>query len=222
MTQKPKISIDFQTMMQEKAQKGRYCVDVAGIPISVFPYVFPPQSPFSQSTHTVYDAFGRLEDQTVLDIGSGTGIQAIQAALSGAQHVDAVDINQTAVGCTRYNVTMNNLSDRIDVWQSDLFSTIPEKAYDLIIANLPIVDVPEKQVRLHSLYDPGFKYHHRLFRQAGEYLAPSGRITLCHADLQPDGFARLEDIAQQNGYAYAVRQRTHALGYEWRNYDFQR
>jgi len=45
----------------------------------------------------------------VLDYGCGFGILAIGAALHGAQHVDAVDIDMAAVESTRANAHANHV-----------------------------------------------------------------------------------------------------------------
>ena len=208
-------------MIKAKAKKGPYQIKLNGVLIDVFPYIFPPSSPFSESTHTVYDELGHLKGKNVLDIGTGTGIQAIQAVLAGAEKVDAVDIYEGAVECARHNFKLNCLEKKIKVWKSDLFSNVPRKQYDLIIANLPIVDIEEEDLRLHSLFDPGFKYHERLFQEAPAYLAKDGSIILCHADLQSRGFERLETLATNHGYTFKVKQAIKSLGYEWRNYEFK-
>lgn len=209
-------------MIQDKANEGTYRVNLQGILIDVFPYVFPPQSPFSESTHTVYDQLGDIGNKNVLDIGTGTGIQAIQAALAGAKAVDAIDIYSSAVECAKHNVKLNGLEDKVAVWQSDLFENVPRKEYGLIIANLPIVEAEEPDLKFHSLFDPHFNYHQRLFREAQVYLSKSGRIMLCHADLQKDGFEKLEQLAVKNGFLTSIKQTTNALGYQWRNYEFKR
>lgn len=46
----------------------------------------------------------------VLDYGCGSGILAIGAALHGAAEVDAVDIDEAAVGATRDNATANGVA----------------------------------------------------------------------------------------------------------------
>lgn len=219
-SEKPKISQEFESMIRSRAIDGKYIVNVNGIKIEVFPYVFPPQSPFSESSHTIFDQFGNLSGKRVLDIGTGTGIQAIQAIIAGAERVDATDINQEAVKCAEHNVKLNGLESRINVWQSDLFDNIPNKRYNLIIANLPIVEAKEEDTKLHSLYDPGFIYHERLFRESPDYLSESGKINLSHANLQREGFERLESLARKNGFIHNIKQIVNSLGYEWRNYEF--
>lgn len=217
----PQNTKEFIKMIKSTAKKGTYRVEVNGVPIDVFPYVFPPQSPFSESTHTVYDEFGNLDGQKVLDIGTGTGIQAIIAALAGANEVDAVDIYETAVRCARHNVELNALESKVKIYLSDLFNDLPDKKYDLIIANLPILDCEEKDIRFHSLFDPKFRYHEKLFQEAPRYLANSGRIVLCHANLEDEGFEKIERVAKSHGFRPTITKSIRSLGYEWRNYEFR-
>ena len=215
----PRITQEFIVDQERRAGRGSYNVMVDGIDIKIFPYVFPPISPFSESSHTVYDGFGDLSGKIVLDIGAGTGIQAIKAVLAGAKEVDAVDIYGPAVECSKYNARLNEVN--VNVWESDLFDNIPKKQYDLIIANLPIVDYPEQEIRLHSLFDPGFEYHKRFFKEAKEYLTKKGIITLTHADLQGrETFDNLEQLAEKNGLNWRIDDLIEALGHEWRRYIF--
>ena len=66
----------------------------------------------------------------VLDYGCGSGILAIGAALHGAQHIDAVDIDPAAVESTRANALAN---------QVRLNAGLPDAAagrYALVLANI--------------------------------------------------------------------------------------
>jgi len=216
----PSITRNFMQKIISDAEKGTYRLEVDGTLIDVHPYVFPPCSPFSESTHTVYDYFGNLKGKKVLDVGTGTGILAIQAAKAGAKRIDALDIEQSAVDCARHNVSMNNFEDKIKVFKSDLFAEVSEK-YDLIIANLPIIDYPEKDRRFHSLSDPGFEYHRRLFKEAKKYLTENGKMVLCHANLQSkNDFNGLESLAKKYGFSSQIKKSVKSLGYEWRDYEF--
>lgn len=66
----------------------------------------------------------------VLDYGCGSGILAIGAALQGAQHIDAVDIDPAAVESTRVNAHANGVR---------LNAGLPDAAnggYELVLANI--------------------------------------------------------------------------------------
>ena len=227
----PELTQNFVKNALEKAGTGIYRVEVKVrdkvVPIDVYPEVFPPKSDYSVSSHSVFEAFGNLENVEVADIGSGTGIEGIVAILAGAAHVDAADINDVAVACTRHNVKQNRLADKISVYRSDLFSALPKKKYGFIIANLPIVDYkPEKENGIATaLYDPGLSTHRRMFREAREYLTKDGIITFTHANLQSrdtenpnKDFKTLEGLIKENGYEIVEKKQSDALGYKWINY----
>ncbi len=217
----PELPRKTMADIKKNAEEGTYRVDVGSIKIDVFPYVFPPDSQFSRSSF--YSEITDLDGLRVLDVGTGTGILAIAAAKAGASMVDAVDLETVAVECARHNVELNGVDHLINVCQSDLFSRVPEGVtYDLILANLPIVDYPEEDVRFHSLFDPGFKYHERFFADARGYLSGAGMVMMCHADLsEGSGFGRLECLAGDYGFDYTIAQTTFDLGHEWRIYEFR-
>jgi ribosomal protein L11 methyltransferase len=70
------------------------------------------------------------QDQRVLDYGCGSGILAIGAAMMGASHVDAVDIDPDAVTATQANALANHVK---------LNTGLPDRAqgtYPLVVANI--------------------------------------------------------------------------------------
>ena len=71
----------------------------------------------------------------VLDIGTGTGVLAIVAALRGAAATIAFDNNEWAVANTIENVALNGVANHIDVRQCEL-EEIAEGEFDIILANL--------------------------------------------------------------------------------------
>ena len=71
----------------------------------------------------------------VLDVGTGSGILAILAALLGAETVEAMDFDTVAVKAAGENVALNQLSERVSVTHSDLLSAAKGQG-DLIIANI--------------------------------------------------------------------------------------
>ncbi len=78
------------------------------------------------------EGMGNLMGKRVLDLGCGTGILAIAAALKGAHPVVAVDIDPRAVEVTRKNARLNNLELEIGLGSI-------EKApgpFHLIMANI--------------------------------------------------------------------------------------
>jgi ribosomal protein L11 methyltransferase len=72
----------------------------------------------------------------MLDAGTGAGILAIAAAKLGAAHVDAFDLDPTAVRTAKQNAKLNELTIKIRFWEQDVLSFVPELSYDIITANL--------------------------------------------------------------------------------------
>lgn len=70
----------------------------------------------------------------VLDVGTGTGILAMAAALFGAPEVMAIDNDPEAVAAAFENVAHNGLQDRITVEITPLESL--EGQYSLVVANI--------------------------------------------------------------------------------------
>ena len=76
--------------------------------------------------------------QLVFDIGTGSGVLAIAAALLGAK-VKAVDLDPVAVKVARENVILNGLAGEVEVYHGNLADQLPASA-DLVVANI-IADV---------------------------------------------------------------------------------
>lgn len=74
--------------------------------------------------------------ETVCDVGTGSGILAVAAALLGARLVVAVDIDKVAVRTARENVARNGVADRVTVQQGDLLDNLAGVKADLVVANI--------------------------------------------------------------------------------------
>lgn len=74
-------------------------------------------------------------DDMVLDVGCGSGILSMAAALLGVRTVKGVEIDPIAVDVAKENVELNHLSGQIDVFQGDLTKGLDLKA-DIVVANL--------------------------------------------------------------------------------------
>ena len=80
---------------------------------------------------------------TCLDLCSGPGVQALNAAKNGEQ-VTSAEINPQAAWLATINAAMNGLEDRMDIRTGDLYAALPQDAkFDRIIANPPLLPVPE-------------------------------------------------------------------------------
>ena len=77
---------------------------------------------------------------TVLDLGTGCGIQALHAARH-AKRVIATDISQRALDLARFNAELNGVSS-IDFRLGSLFEPVATERFDQIVSNPPFVITP--------------------------------------------------------------------------------
>jgi predicted nicotinamide N-methyase len=69
---------------------------------------------------------GLVRGRRVVDLGTGSGVAAIAAALAGASEVVAIDIDPTALAAARLNAERNGVSIRTDAR--------PPASFDLLLA----------------------------------------------------------------------------------------
>ncbi len=70
----------------------------------------------------------------VLDVGCGTGVIAVMAAMIAGSSVRAVDVASAAVEATRDNARRNDVADRVQVDTAPVSDL--EGAYHLVVANI--------------------------------------------------------------------------------------
>lgn len=103
------------------------------VPRSFIAELIPEQfSPWVQDPDTVLN---------ILELCTGSGCLSIMLAdaFPHAQ-IDAVDISADAVAVAKMNLDTYQLHDRITLIESDLYTQLPKKKYDLIITNPPYVN----------------------------------------------------------------------------------
>ena len=83
----------------------------------------------------------RRQGETVLDLGTGSGIQTLLAARHAAQVV-ATDLSPRALNFAALNARLNGLSN-IEFRQGSLYEPVATCQFDLIVANPPFVVSPE-------------------------------------------------------------------------------
>lgn len=74
-------------------------------------------------------------NQIVADVGTGSGILAIAAIKLGAKHIDAIELDPTAIPVAMTNFANNSVSKKITLHEADGLRTVKRK-YDLIVANI--------------------------------------------------------------------------------------
>lgn len=129
---------------------------------------------------------------SVLDVGTGSGILAVAAALLGAASVTALDIDPLAVRVARQNATANGVADRVHVHYAEL--------RDLLASGLPPMDFCTANLTADVLVGLAADLAAAL-RPEGRLVAsglvgggvPEVQAALRQAGLQPLREVRLED-----------------------------
>jgi cyclopropane-fatty-acyl-phospholipid synthase len=115
-----------------------------------------------RKTQRILDIAGVTSGSTVLEVGTGWGELALQAAKRGA-HVTSVTLSTEQAGLARERVRAANLNDRVDIRVQDYRDV--EGRYDAIVS----VEMVEAV---------GEKWWPTYFRTLDDRLEPGGRIGL--------------------------------------------
>ena len=141
--------------------------------------VVPPQvMPIVPMSHLLGEAVLSevTETDRVLDMGTGSGVNAILAA-SRSVDVVAVDINPHALAAARDNAARNGVAERIEVRHSDVFSNV-DGAFDLIIFDPPFRWFAPRDLLEAATTDENYRAMTRFFRQARQRLTDRGRMLI--------------------------------------------
>lgn len=190
--EKLKIASLFDRRINERIPAA-YLVHRAwfmGLPFYVDERVLVPRSPIAELLKRRCEPWvDPAQVRQVLDLCTGSGCIAVAAArvFPGAR-VDASDISADALAVAERNIRDHGLQDRVSVMQSDLFDSIPEARYQLIISNPPYVDGQDMQsLAPEFTHEPrlglaagadGLKIVTRILARASDYLDDDGTLVV--------------------------------------------
>jgi release factor glutamine methyltransferase len=125
---------------------------------------------------------GRLHG-SVLDMGTGSGIYAITAALeTRVTRVVAVDIDSEAVELARKRAEEQGVSERIEFRVGDLFEGLEGELFDWILFNPPYL--PSEGAADEASWsggESGIEVIEKFLREAISHLMPSGAILMVYS-----------------------------------------
>jgi release factor glutamine methyltransferase len=133
---------------------------------------------------------GAAPPATILDMGAGSGVIGLSLALafSGA-HVTLADLSPGALTLARENSeSLGVPAERLTFVQSDLFSALADRRFDLIAANLPYIPAAEiPALSAEVRHDPvlaldggarGTELIERFLTLLPQHLGPNGLVAL--------------------------------------------
>ncbi|WP_020117157.1 HemK2/MTQ2 family protein methyltransferase [Streptomyces canus] len=144
----------------------------------------------------------------VLDVGTGTGALALQAAHRGSR-VTAVDVSWRAVCTARANAWLTGASIRVR--RGNLFHPVRGQSFDLILSNPPYVPAPtgvrppRGKARAWDAGHDGRFVLDRVCREAPALLRPGGVLLIVHSELSDSG--RTVGHLREAGLKAAVTRR---------------
>jgi ribosomal protein L11 methyltransferase len=95
------------------------------------------------------------EVQNIADIGTGSGILAIAAALLNPEaHIVAVDTDPAAIRVAAENCELNGVSDRIQLLESST-ELLDDQAFDCLLSNLTCEDIIALLLDYLRILQPG-------------------------------------------------------------------
>ena len=117
----------------------------------------------------------------ILDIGTGTGVIALQMAQRNSQaQISAVEIDETAAKRARANFDNSPWAERLTVEQTAVQEFSPVEKFDLIVSNPPyfvdsLLPPDSKRSTARHTHDLSFE---ELDNAVGQLLADGGRFAL--------------------------------------------
>jgi release factor glutamine methyltransferase len=157
---------------RELSSAGEQRLSYLGLDLVVPPGVFAPTPTSDLLGRAVLDEV-RPGDR-VLDVGTGSGVNAILAA-GVAADVVGVDVNPAAVEAATANAARNRVRAAFCV--SDVFSAV-EGSFDLMVIDPPFRWFAPRDMLEHAMADEGYAAVGRFFSGIDARLRPDGRVLL--------------------------------------------
>lgn len=152
--------------------------------------VLVPRSPIAELIKEQFSPWIGAENiHSILDLCTGSGCIAVACAYAfPGVIVDAVDYSEDALDVAAINVKNHDLGEQVYLHNSDLFTNLPDKQYDLIVSNPPYVSLKEWQKlpeEFHAEPAMGFKGGEsgldlviRILAQAKQFLSKQGILVV--------------------------------------------
>ncbi len=229
----PKAKQDYLALLKRRVigEPIAYIVGVQefwSLPFWVSPATLIPRPDTEVLVELVLEQFGDLDTLHCLDLGTGTG--AIALSLASEQpnwQIDAIDYSLDAVKLAQKNAQHLQLT-HVNILQSDWFSALNERKFDVIVSNPPYIDALDENLSQGDVrFEPesalvadeqglgDIKY---IAKQALKYLNRQGSIFFEHGFEQGEsvrnilttlGYDNAQTVRDYNGHERITWARIH-------------
>ncbi len=172
-----------------------------GLDFLVTPDVLIPRPETEMIVENALEILKPLENARFCEVGTGSGCISVAVLYnSGAARATGLDISEKALEMTRVNAENHRVFDRLDLKISDVFSSLRDEKFELIVSNPPYVprsdiEYLQAEVRdfepLNALTDgaDGLSIIERIVTGAPRFLKSEGFL------LMEIGYTQSEDVA---------------------------
>jgi len=170
---------------------------IKGKKFYLHPKVFNPKWTFSSIFLAENLEVGN--ENVVLDVGCGNGFQTVFAA-EKASYVLALDLNPVAVKCTKINIELNGLKNKVDVLVGNLFQPLKNEKFNLIIFNPPYLPGNPKNILEKAWLDKDGLLIKKFFGEAKKYLKSKGKIQIVYSDIAVLSPSQIEKLIEDSNF----------------------
>ena len=148
------------------------------------------------------------EGQSVLEIGTGSGLVSMYASLL-TDDVTATDINYNALELAEKNFKLNNINT-IKLEFGDLFEPVKDKKFDVILFNTPYLPTDSDDIindDLNYAFDGGLdgrKVIDRFINEVSNHLNDKGIVQIIQSSLSDND--RTLDMFDSNGFVAEIAE----------------
>jgi len=134
---------------------------------------------FGQDIHRALREIRPEGCERLYEFCSGPGYMGYSLLARGyCRHLVLADINPIAMQAARLTARLNNIEDRVTIYQSDGLSAIdPAEKWDVVVGNPPHLPMIEK-THSYILHDVDWKLHRNFYGRIKQFLNPGAIVVI--------------------------------------------